>query len=66
MFDIFLFGLCEQHVISAESGFGSIAVFAALKQRNIYVLSTLKKKSCLGKNRDVTLVDSSYGWSGIR
>jgi hypothetical protein len=66
MFDIFLFGLCEQHVISAESGFGSIAVFAALKQRNIYVLSTLKKKSCLGKNRDVTLVGSSYGWSGIR
>jgi hypothetical protein len=66
MFDIFLFGLCEQHVISAESGFGSLGVFASLKQRNIYSLSTLKKGSCLGRDRDISLLGSSYQWSGIR
>jgi hypothetical protein len=66
MFDIFLFGLCEQHVITSESGFGSIAVFAALKQRNIYSLSTVRKESCLSGNRGITLVGSSYMWSGIR
>jgi hypothetical protein len=65
MFDTILFGLCEQHVISAESGFGSLGVFASLKQRNIYSLSIFRKGSCLGKNRDISLVDSSYQWSGI-
>ncbi|CAF2048439.1 unnamed protein product [Rotaria magnacalcarata] len=66
IFDIFLFSLCEQHVISAESGFGSIGVFAALKQRNIYSLSTLNKRSCRGRNQHISLVASSYQWSGIR
>ncbi|CAF2785058.1 unnamed protein product [Rotaria sp. Silwood2] len=65
MFDVFLFGLCEQHVISVESGFGNIGAFAALKQRNVYSLSTLTHKSCVGKNQDIPMVNSSYQWSGI-
>ena len=65
MFDIFLYGLCEQHVISAESGFGSFGVFTSLKQRNIYSLSTLKNASCRDRNREITLMGSSYQWSGI-
>lgn len=65
MFDIFLFGLCEQHVITIESGFGTVGVFASLKQRNIYSLSTTRKESCLGRNRETSLVSSSYQWSGI-
>lgn len=65
MFDIFLFGLCEQHVITLESGFGSLGVFTSLKQRNIYSLSTGRKESCLGRNREISLVNSGYEWSGI-
>lgn len=65
MFDIFLFGFCEQHVISAESGFGSLGVYSALKQRNVYSLSTLKKASCTGKNQVISLVNLNYVWSGI-
>ena len=65
MFDIFLFGLCERHVITVESGFGSLGVFASLKQQNIYSLSTGRKESCVGRNREISLVDSSYQWSGI-
>lgn len=66
MFDIFLFGFCEQHVITAESGFGNLGAFAALKQRDIYSLYTVKQQSCLGENHHIPLVVSSYRWSGIR
>ncbi len=32
MFAIFLFGFCQRHIISTESGFGRIVVFASLTQ----------------------------------
>ncbi|CAF3769471.1 unnamed protein product [Adineta steineri] len=63
MFDIFLFSLCQQHLISTESGFGRFSAFASLKQRNIYSLALREKKSC--QNDGLPLSSVGYHWSGI-
>jgi hypothetical protein len=63
MFDIFLFGLCQQHLITGDSGFGRFPAFAALKQRNLYSLGLEEQKSC--KNRSLQLGVAGYHWSGI-
>ncbi|CAF0995490.1 unnamed protein product [Adineta steineri] len=63
MFDIFLFSLCEQHLISTESSFGRFPAFASLKQRNIYSLGLHELKSC--KNDGLPLSAVGYQWSGI-
>lgn len=65
MFDIFLFGLCEQHIISHDSGFGRIGVFASLKQRNIFSLSPREYLFCSNTNQSISLLQSAYDWSGI-
>jgi hypothetical protein len=63
MFDVFLFSLCEQHLISAESGFGRIPAFASLKLRNIYSLLLNERKSCLKEGISHSI--AGYHWSGI-
>ena len=65
MFDLFLFNLCEQHVITKNSGFGRIAVFASLKRRNISSLLIGKSVSCRLPGQSVSLAQSGYHWSGI-
>lgn len=63
MFDIFLFSLCEQHIISTESGFGRFPAFASLKQRNIYSFFPNEKHRC--QNEGLSLDISGHHWSGI-
>ncbi|CAF1505749.1 unnamed protein product [Adineta steineri] len=63
MFDIFLYSLCEQHLISVESGFGRFSAFASLRQRNIYSLNLNENKSC--SNNSLPLSSAGYQWSGI-
>ncbi|CAF1295711.1 unnamed protein product [Adineta ricciae] len=46
VFHMFLFSLCEQHLISTDSGFGRIPAFASLRQRNLYSLSLNERASC--------------------
>ena len=65
MFDIFLFGFCERHVISTHSGFGRFAVFASLRQRNVHSLNILESSLCRAENQGISLIDSAYDWSGI-
>ena len=65
MFDIFLFSLCERHIISTHSGFGRVAVFASLKQHNIHSLTVFDSFSCRDRNQETSLIDSAYDWSGI-
>ena len=63
MFDMFLFSLCEQHIISTESGFGRIPAFASLKQINIYSFLLNQKYSCLKQGIQLSL--SGHQWSSI-
>ncbi|CAF2483231.1 unnamed protein product [Rotaria sp. Silwood2] len=63
IFDIFLFSLCEQHLITTASGFGRFAAFASLKLRNIYSLFVDEQVSC--ENQSVPLKIAGYHWSGI-
>jgi len=65
MFDIFLFGFCERHIITTDSGFGRIAVFVSLEGRNIYSMSMDEMLSCRNDSQAISLVDSAYHWSGI-
>jgi hypothetical protein len=65
MFDIFLFGFCERHIITTDSGFGRIAVFVSLEGRNIYSMSMDEMFSCRNDSQAISLVDSAYHWSGI-
>jgi hypothetical protein len=63
MFDTFLFGLCQQYLITKDSGFGRFPAFAALKQRNLYSLALNEQKSC--KNQSLQLGVVGYHWSAI-
>jgi hypothetical protein len=63
MFDIFLFSLCEEHIISTESGFGRFPAFASLKKRNIYSFLRNENHSCQAEGIPLTM--SAYHWSGI-
>lgn len=63
MFDIFLFSLCEQHIISTRSGFGRLPAFISLKQRNIYSFYLHEKHNC--QNEGISLDTSAHYWSGI-
>ncbi|CAF1154187.1 unnamed protein product [Rotaria sordida] len=63
IFDNFLLSLCEQHIISTNSGFGRLATFASLKLRNIYSLSLNEQPTC--QNQSLPLAISGYHWSGI-
>lgn len=63
IFDMFLFSLCEQHIITTDSGFGRFPAFISLKQRNLYTFALAEKHSCL--NQGVSLAESGYHWSKI-
>ncbi|CAF5046677.1 unnamed protein product, partial [Rotaria sp. Silwood1] len=63
MFDSFLFSLCEQHIITKNSGYGRLAVFASLKLRNIYSFEPKQQPFC--ENQSLPLVVSGHQWSGI-
>ncbi|CAF4767464.1 unnamed protein product, partial [Rotaria sp. Silwood2] len=63
IFDNFLFSLCEQHIFSADSGFGRFAVFASLKLPNIYSFLRHERPSC--RNQSIPLATAGYHWSGI-
>ena len=65
MFDTFLLSLCEQHLITVESGFGRIGVFAALKQRNIFSFPPNQYLVCSNMSQSTSLRESGYHWSGI-
>ena len=62
MFDIFLFSLCEQYVITAASGFGRVAVFASLKRRKIHSLTIDEGVSCPDQ---ISLEQSGRDWSNV-
>ncbi|UJR24082.1 hypothetical protein I4U23_027050 [Adineta vaga] len=63
LFDMFLFSLCQQHLISTDSGFGRIPAFTSLRQRNIYSLSLNEHKPC--QNKGITYSTAGRHWSGI-
>ncbi|CAF3792582.1 unnamed protein product [Rotaria sp. Silwood1] len=63
IFDNFLFSLCEQHIISRDSGFGRFAAFASVKLRNIYSMGPNEQSSC--QNQSLPLAKAAYYWSGI-
>ncbi|CAF0950824.1 unnamed protein product [Rotaria sp. Silwood1] len=63
MFDSFLFSLCEQHIITQNSGYGRLAVFASLKLRNIYSFEPKQQPFC--ENQSLPLAVSGHQWSGI-
>ncbi|CAF3864271.1 unnamed protein product [Rotaria sp. Silwood1] len=63
IFDNFLFSLCEQHIISRDSGFGRFAAFASVKLRNIYSMVPNEQSSC--QNQSLPLAKAAYYWSGI-
>ena len=63
IFDMFLFSLCEQHIITTDSGFGRFPAFLSLKQRNIYTFSLAEKHGC--RDQGVSLAVSGYHWSRI-
>ena len=65
MFDTFLFSLCEQHLITLESGFGRIGAFAASKQRNIFSFPPKGYLFCSNMSQSISLQESGYHWSGI-
>jgi len=64
IFDAFLFSLCEEHIITTQSGFGRLPAFVSLKQRNIYSLNRDEKHSC--QDQGLTLAISGHHWSGIK
>ena len=60
---LFLFSLCEQHLISTDSGFGRVPAFASLRRRNLYSLSLNERTSC--RNQGIMLTSAGRNWSGI-
>lgn len=63
IYDMFLFSLCDQHLITEKSGFGRIPSFASLKLRHIHSFKTHTPKTC--PIQGIPLEKAGYHWSAV-
>ncbi|CAF4872758.1 unnamed protein product [Rotaria sp. Silwood1] len=65
LLDMFLYSLCDQHILTRDSGFGRVPAFASMKNRLLFSLTEKAKPKCALGEGQVSFTQSGREWSGV-